>query len=123
MKKANNIALNIAREYFRAWNSKNFEKAADLLSDAASFDMPINHYDRKEAFVQALEFTANAASEVNLLAEFGDDQEAILLYEFNFEPVGKFRIAEHFKIENDKIVLIRHIHDTHALRQAGFGNE
>ena len=123
MNKSKNIALNIAMEYFRAWNSKDFEKAADLLSDAPSFEMPINHYDCKEGFLQALEFTANAASEVKLLAEFGDDREAILLYDFNFEPVGKFRIAEHFKIENDKIVLIRHIHDTHALRQAGFGKE
>ena len=123
MEKSNNNALKVALAYFQAWNNKDFEKVSDLISDAASFEMPINYYHHKNTFVEAVEFTANAASEVNLLAEFGDDKEAILLYDLNLKPIGKLRIAEHFKVDDDKIVHIRHIHDTHQLRLAGFEKE
>ncbi len=58
---------------------------------------------------------------VDLLAEFSNDDEAMLLYDIVTEPIGTIRIAEHFTPADDRIIRIRQIHDTAALRAAGFG--
>jgi hypothetical protein len=112
--------LSIALEYFNAWKSKEFDKAADCLSENISFEMPINEYTNKQAFMQAVKFTGAAASEIKLLAEFENENEALLLYDMVVNPIGNMRIAEHFKISNGKITMIRHVHDTVELRKAGF---
>jgi hypothetical protein len=36
-------------------------------------------------------------------------------------PIGVLRVAEHFTVANGRIRLLRQIHDTAALRAAGFG--
>ncbi len=45
----------------------------------------------------------------------------MLLYDLEVEGLGKMRIAEHFTIAGGRITRIRQIHDTAALRTAGFG--
>lgn len=114
-----NKALTTAVDYFNAWSSKDFAKASALLSDNISLEMPINSYNNKAEFMNAVQFTGSAATNINLLAKFGNDNEAILLYDFTL-PMGTVRIAEHFKVEKNKIVFIRHVHDTYELRRAGF---
>lgn len=113
-------ALSVAVEYFNAWTGKDYEKAGSLLSDNISFEMPINSYKNKSEFMQAVQFTGSAASNITLLAKFGNDNEVILLYALTLEPIGKLRIAEHFKVEKNKVVFIRHVHDTYELRKYGF---
>lgn len=70
--------------------------------------------------MEAVKFTGMAASEVKLLAKFGNEDEALLLYDMVLNPIGNLRIAEYFKISNCKINMIRHVHDTAELRKAGF---
>lgn len=70
--------------------------------------------------MQAVQLTGSAASNITLLAKFGNDNEVILLYDLTLEPIGKLRIAEHFKVEKNKVVFIRHVHDTYELRKYGF---
>jgi hypothetical protein len=36
---------------------------------------------------------------------------------------GSFRVAEHFTVEDGLIIRIRQIHDTYAIRKAGFAGE
>ena len=117
----NTSALAIVQAYYNNWTSKNFDEAASLLDENIQFEMPINIYESKSAFMEAVRFTANNATDIHLLTELGNDLEAILIYDFNFAPIGNMRIAEHFKINNGKIVFVRHIHDTFQLRNAGFG--
>lgn len=120
MENKSSQALSIAVEYFNAWTGKNYEKAGSLLSDNILFEMPINSYNNKNEFMQAVQFTASATSNINLLAKFGNDNEVILLYEFTLSSIGNLKIAEHFKVEKNKIVFIRHVHDTYELRKSGF---
>jgi hypothetical protein len=54
-----------------------------------------------------------------LLAEFGSVDEALLLYDMTL-PIGALRVAEHFTVAGEKIRRIRQVHDTAALRAAGF---
>jgi len=112
--------LDIALTYFKAWSNKDFESAAENLSENITFEMPINAYATKEAFMEAVKFTGMHCSDIKLLAQFGNTEEALLLYDMVLNPIGKMRIAEYFKIHNKKIIKIYHIHDTADLRKAGF---
>lgn len=113
-------AKDLALNYFNAWRHKDFEKASSFLSNDILFIMPINHYQTKDDFLQAVAFTANGVKDVQLLASFGNEDEAVLLYTLNFSGLSPFTLCEHFKLQDEKIVFIRHIHDTHELRNAGF---
>jgi hypothetical protein len=44
----------------------------------------------------------------------------MLLYDMDVRGLGVMRVAEHFTIRNGKIARLRQIHDTAALRAAGF---
>ncbi len=46
--------------------------------------------------------------------------EGMLLYDMDVAELGPLRVAEHFTVENGKITRIRQVHDTAALRAAGF---
>jgi hypothetical protein len=52
------------------------------------------------------------------LAEFGNDGEAVLIYDLTL-PIGDLRIAEYFRVSGDRITRITHIHDTAPLRAGG----
>jgi hypothetical protein len=57
---------------------------------------------------------------VELLSELGEGNEAMLLYDVDVNGLGQMRIAEHFTLAEGRIMRIRQIHDTAALRSAGF---
>jgi hypothetical protein len=45
---------------------------------------------------------------------------AMLMYDMDVQGLGALRVAEHFTVEDGRIARIRQIHDTAALRAAGF---
>jgi ketosteroid isomerase-like protein len=115
-------ALEVARAYHNAWTSGDVERAGRCLADTLETEVPINHYDGKAQFLEAVRGFAQLVSNVNMLAACGNEDQALLLYEMNVETIGPFRIAEHFTVEDGVIVRIRHVHDTAALRAAGFAD-
>jgi hypothetical protein len=114
-------ALAVARGYHDAWQRRDYQAAWQLLSDDLTVEVPINSYDSKVAFAAAAQRTREMAAAVTPLAEFGDDAEAVLLYDLTL-PIGNLRIAEYFRVSGGCITAITHIHDTAALRAAGAGS-
>lgn len=115
-------ALSIARTYHRAWTGKDFEQAGRCLAEDLRTDTPIKTYHGKEDFLEALRGFGQVVEHVAILAEFCKDDEVLLLYDLTVARIGKLRVAEHFVTDGEHIKLIRHIHDTAALRAAGFGS-
>ena len=113
-------ALAVTRVYHDAWTSKNFEKAINLLAPDLRVEVPINNYPTPESFAQALIGFGGMVNRVSLLSEFAQGNEAMLLYDMEIDRLGTMRIAEHFTVMDGKITCIRQIHDTAALRAAGF---
>ena len=107
--------LDVARAYHDAWEDRSYEKAWALLDPALTVDVPINSYASKADFIEAARWTREAATSVTRPAEFGADQQAVLIYDMSL-PVGTLRIAECFRVENGRITAITHIHDTAGLR-------
>ena len=105
-------ALHLARAYHAAWTRKDFPAAAGYLAADLAVDVPVNSYAGKADFVQALTGFGSTISHVDMLAELGDAGQAVLLYDLHSAPFGTIRIAEHFTVQDGKIVGIRHVHDT-----------
>src|SRR5262249_14586031 len=84
-------ALAVARAYHRAWTARQLEAAG-----SCSVDMTSN---------------------VEMLAEFGNDEDALLLYDMSL-PFGTLRVAEHFRISGNRITRIRQIDDTADIHAA-----
>ena len=112
-------ALSVARAYHRAWSTRDLEHVGEHLADELRVEVPINSYASKADFLEAVLRTARMTSGVRLLAELGDSEQAMLLYDMTL-PIGDLRVAEHFTVHDGKIRTIRQIHDTAGLRAAGF---
>ncbi len=112
--------LSVVRAYHRGWTSKNFEEAIPLLAPNLRVEVPINDYPTTESFAKALAGFGGMVKNVVLLGEFAEGDAAMLLYDMEVDRLGKMRIAEHFTVAEGRITRIRQIHDTAALRAAGF---
>jgi hypothetical protein len=114
-------ALAVARAYHDAWQRRDYQAAWQLLSDDLIVDVPVNSYASKAAFAAAAERTREMTAAVRPIVEFGDDGQAVLLYDITL-PIGDLRIAEYFAVSDGHITRIMHIHDTAALGAAGAGH-
>ena len=81
---------------------------------------PVNRYPTAESFGAALKGFGSLAAKVELHAAMSDGDDGMLLYDMDVPGLGTLRIAEHFTVRDGRIVRIRQIHDTAALREAGF---
>jgi ketosteroid isomerase-like protein len=117
---ATDQTLEVVREYHEAWSNGQFAQAANLLSERLAVEVPINDYPDAGSFAAALASFGSIARGVDLISELATGDEAMLLYDMDVDGVGPMRVAEHFTVRGGKIVRIRQIHDTAALRAAGF---
>ena len=116
---AESEALAVARRYHGAWTGKDFEAAGRRLSESLKTDTPVKTYKGKDDFLEAVRGFGQIVTRVEMLAEFGDEEQALLLYDLDLVQIGKLRIAEHFIVRNGFITLIRHVHDTAPFRAPG----
>ncbi len=113
----------VVRAYHDGWASGDFERATALLADGLDVEVPVNDYPTAASFAEALTAFGSMTRSVELLAEMTDGDEAMLLYDMDVEGLGPLRVAEHFTVAGAKIQRIRQIHDTAALRAAGFAGD
>lgn len=113
----------IARAYFDLWTTGRFEEAAGLLSEQITIETPINIYPTKADFVAALSGFGALVRAAHQFVDLGDGQNVVQLYFMDVAGVGAIQMAEHFVIDNGLITQLRQIHDTAALRAAGFDRQ
>lgn len=111
----------VARRYFEAWSTGRYDDAIALLDERLVVEVPVNEYPTRESFASALKLFASLSEEVELLSELSCRDEAMLLYDMKVRGVGALRVAEHFTVENGRVVRLRQIHDTAPVRAAGLG--
>lgn len=111
----------IARVFTEAWTSHDMETAATYLADDVVFDGPITHTKGKQAYIEALSRFAGAVTGVTILAAFGDETQAIIMYDLATGPFGTLPSAELLTFRDGKIAADRLIFDTYATRMAQAG--
>jgi hypothetical protein len=110
----------VIRAYHDAWTAGDFGMAASLLADGLIVEVPVNEYPTAESFGAALRAFGSLAAGVKLHAAMSDGDDGMLLYDMDVAGLGTLRVAEHFTVRDGKIVRIRQVHDTAALREGGF---
>jgi ketosteroid isomerase-like protein len=112
----------IIRAYYDAWTAKDFDQAVSLLAAGLTVEVPVNVYPTTESFAAALKSFGSMTTKADLLAAMSAGNEGMVLYDMDVQGLGTLRVAEHFTVEDGKITRVRQIHDTAALRTAGFVN-
>ncbi|RWO98997.1 nuclear transport factor 2 family protein [Mesorhizobium sp.] len=76
--------LDIATAFTKAWTSHDLEKAASLVADDVVFDGPMQQ-------------------STGMIAAFGDDHQALLMYDLVTKSSGALSCAKHLTISDGKI--------------------
>jgi ketosteroid isomerase-like protein len=113
------ITASVIRTYYDSWTTGDFGTAVALLADGLIVEVPVNEYPTAGSFGAALQAFGSLAARVELHAAMSDGSDGMLLYDMDVTGLGTLRVAEHFTVRDGKIVRLRQVHDTYALREAG----
>ena len=104
-------ALQVALAYYQAWTGKDIEGALSHLADDVVCDAPAGRLEGVEAYRQFLGPFAQMLIGSELLAAFGDETTAVLVYDTRTPPVASGPGAECLTVRDGKIVHNRFIFD------------
>jgi len=108
-------ALRIASAFLDAWTAGDFEKAGTYLADGFVFDGPIARYRSAREFLAGSKgFVEKITPAWTKVSAFGDDHEALLLYDLHLRTGAAMRIADRYTIGGGKIETETILWDTHG---------
>jgi hypothetical protein len=110
-------ALDIATAFLDAFTAQDFGKAGTYLAERFTFDGPIAHYRSAEDFLAGSEaFAERIRPGWTKVAAFGDDHEAVLLYDLHLLSGATMRVADHYTVADARIQTETILWDTHGSR-------
>jgi hypothetical protein len=107
----NGKALKVARTYFDAMAGKDVDKIMSISADDLVCNSPVGQLQGAQAFRGFQDGFAKMIKKLTLIAAFGDDEHAVIVYESETHPVPGAFVAEHIIVRNGKIASTRVIYD------------
>ena len=104
-------ALRTALAYHRAWTRHDFEQAMTYIAEDIVCQAPAGRLDGAEAFRAFMGPFVQILTRSNLIAAFGDDTTAVLMYDADTVPVRDAPGAECLTVKDGKISHMRIIFD------------
>lgn len=104
-------ALQVALAYYQAWTRNDIAAAMRHLADDVVCDAPAGRIEGAQAYQQFLGPFAQMLLSAELLAAFGDEAKAVLVYDTRTPPVASAPGAECLTVRDGKIVYNRFIFD------------
>jgi ketosteroid isomerase-like protein len=114
-------ALRTALAYFHAWSSHDLDKAMEYIADDIVCDAPAGRLEGREAYLGFMRPFVQILTGSELIAAFGDDTTAVVVYDTRTIPVASAPAAECVTVTDGKITRSRFIFDRapfDAARQA-----
>ena len=111
-------ALDVAMAYFNAWTSQDMDLAMSYFADDVVCDAPAGRIEGTAAYRDFLGPFTQILQSAELIAAFGDDTKAVLIYDTRTLPVDSAPGAECLTVTNGKIVYNRFIFDRLPFEQA-----
>lgn len=114
-------ALQTALAYYQAWTAQDFDRAMGFLAPDMTCYAPSGRIDGAEAFRGYMEPLSQKLIHAELVASFGDERTALLMYHIQTAPVPHAPGAECLTVENGLITEIKLVFDRtpfDAARQA-----
>jgi hypothetical protein len=104
-------ALRVALAYHRAWTTKDLELALTCVADDLVCDAPAGRIDGRDAYRAFLTPLARSLISTTLIAAFGDEQKALLMYDTSSALVASGPGAECLTVRHGRITHSRSIFD------------
>jgi len=104
-------ALRVALAYYRAWTSHDMETAMGYIADDIVCDAPAGRLVGAEAYRGFMAPFVGILTGATLIAAFGDDSTAVVMYDTETLPVKSAPGAECVIVENGRIIRSRFIFD------------
>jgi hypothetical protein len=111
MTETSGAALQTALAYHRAWTSHDFERAMTYIADDIVCQAPSGRLVGAEAFRGFMGPFVDILTSSSLIAAFGDDEKAVLMYDTDTVPVTDAPGAECLTVRDGKIRHMRIIFD------------
>ena len=104
-------ALHTALAYYQAWTGHDLDKAMSYVADDIVCDTPAGRLDGAAAYRGFMTPFVQILRGATLIAAFGDDQTAMIMYETRTVPVPNAPGAECLTVTDGKITYSRFIFD------------
>ena len=104
-------ALRTALAYYQAWTSHDLDRAMSYVADEIVCDAPAGRLEGADAYRAFMGPFVQILRESTLIAAFGDDQTAMIMYETRTVPVPSAPGAECLTVTDGKITYSRFIFD------------
>jgi ketosteroid isomerase-like protein len=121
MEQPDSPALRTALAYYRAWTSHDLDEAMSYIADDIVCDAPAGRLEGAVAYRGFMGPFVRILTGSTLIAAFGDDATALIMYDTETVPVTSAPGAECLSISDGKITYSRFIFDRtpfDAARQA-----
>lgn len=113
---SNSTPAAISRAFTEAWVSHDMDTVAGYVTDDVTFDGPVGHSVGRQAYVEGLSKFAQLVTGVKILAAFGDDTQALIMYELATPAFGALTCAELHTYRDGKIATDLFTYDTFPVR-------
>ncbi len=114
-------ALRTALAYFRAWTAHDLDRAMEYIADDIICHAPAGRLGGREAYLGFMRPFVQILTGSAMIAAFGDDKTAVVMYDTETVPVASAPAAECVTVTGGKITYSRFIFDRapfNAARQA-----
>ena len=104
-------ALATALAYYQAWTGHHLDKAMSYIADDIVCDAPAGRLEGAEAYRGFMGPFVQILISAKMIAAFGDDQTALVMYDTETVPVKSAPAAECVTVTDGKITYSRFIFD------------
>jgi ketosteroid isomerase-like protein len=104
-------ALRTALAYYHAWTNHDLDTAMNHIADDIICDAPAGRLEGAEAYRAFMGPFVQILTAASLIAAFGDDDTAVVVYDTETVPVKSAPGAECVTVRNGKITYSRFIFD------------
>lgn len=111
-------ALATALAYFQAWTGSDFEAAMTYIADDIVCLAPAGRLEGAEAFRNFMGPFSQIVARAEVVAAFGDDSTAVLIYDTDTVPVKDAPGAECHTVVDGRIVHMRIVFDREPFTDA-----
>jgi len=108
----------LVRAFTEAWTSHNLASAADYVAEDVVFDGPLGHTDGKQEYMEGINRLAQIVTSMRVVAVYGDEAQALIMYELHTDQYGILTCAKLFTIRDGKIHTDRLTFDSYPMRKA-----
>ncbi len=97
-------ALEVALAYYEAWTSKDIERAMSYIAEDIVCEAPAGRIEGANAYREFMGPFVQILVDSKLIASFGDEQLALVMYDTETVPVKRAPGAECVTVRDGKIV-------------------